>query len=110
MQKNKRLLVVSLLMVLMTIMVLGLRVGYPHHRFIGFVLLSLVWVPLVVSCRINRSLLQQKKIKIKEKTRPFSGDIAKKNKVRASLTNFFKKRRCFTFPRPAETITKEVTP
>ena len=71
MLKNKRLLLITLLLILITVVVLGMRVGYPHHRLIGFILLALGWVPLVASYRINRRLLHAQKSIIKKKTRPF---------------------------------------
>ncbi len=71
MLKNKRLLLITLLLVLATIVVLGMRIGYPHHRLVAFVLLALGWIPLVVSYRINRRLLRVQKAIVKKKTRPY---------------------------------------
>lgn len=71
MLKNKRLLLITVLLVLLTIVVLGMRIGYPHHRLIGLVLLALGWIPLVASYRINRRLLRVQKNIIKKKARPF---------------------------------------
>jgi hypothetical protein len=58
-------------LILITIVVLGMRIGYPHHRLIGFIFLGLGWIPLVASYRINRRLLHVQKTIIKKKTRPF---------------------------------------
>ncbi len=71
MLKNKRLLLITLLLILVTIVVLGMRLGYPYHRWVAFALLALGWIPLVVSYRINRRLLHVQKEIIKKKTRPF---------------------------------------
>ncbi len=71
MLKNKRLLLITLLLILLVVVVLGMRVGYPHHRLVGFILLALGWIPLVVSYRINRRLLRVQKAIVKKKTRPF---------------------------------------
>lgn len=71
MLKNKRLLLVTLLLIIAAIAVLGLRVAYPHHRVLAFLLLAVGWVPIVVSYRINRRLLRLQKKIIKKKTRPY---------------------------------------
>jgi len=71
MLKNKRLLLVTLLFILLAVVVLGMRIGYPHHRWVGLGLLALGWIPLVASYRINRRLLRVQKSLIKKKARPF---------------------------------------
>ncbi|MEN7972559.1 MAG: YiiX/YebB-like N1pC/P60 family cysteine hydrolase [Verrucomicrobiota bacterium] len=71
MLKNKRLLLVTLLLVFAAVVVLGMKIAYPAHRLVAFVLLGLGWIPLVASYRINRRLLRVQKIIIKKKTRPF---------------------------------------
>ncbi|MCF7849022.1 MAG: hypothetical protein K9M45_09245 [Kiritimatiellales bacterium] len=71
MLKNKRLLLVTPLLVVLAGAVLGLKVGYPHHRLWAFILLAAGWIPIMVSYRINRRLLRVRKIIIKKKTRPF---------------------------------------
>jgi len=71
MLKNKRLLLVTLLFVLIAVVVLGMKLAYPEHRLVAFVLLGLGWVPLVASYRINCRLLHVQKAIIKKKTRPF---------------------------------------
>lgn len=71
MLKNKRLLLVTVLLVVLAGAVLGLKAGYPHHRLWAFGLLAAGWIPLVVSYRINRRLLRVQKKIIKKKTRPF---------------------------------------
>ena len=71
MLKNKRLLLLPLLLVLATVVVMGMRIGYPHHRIIGFSLLIVGWIPLFASYRINQRLLHVKKIILKKKARPF---------------------------------------
>ena len=54
MLKNKRLLVLSLLLVLFGGAVLGLKIGYPNQRLIAALFWVVGWIPLVVSYRINR--------------------------------------------------------
>jgi hypothetical protein len=71
MLKNKRLLLVPVALVMLAVVVLGMRIGFPHHRRIGLLLLALGWVPLIVSCRVNRQLLRAHKTVIKQKTRPY---------------------------------------
>lgn len=71
MLKNKRLLLVTLFLVLAAIVVLGMKIAYPWHRAAAFGLLGLGCIPLVVSYRINRRLLHVQKHLIKKKTRPF---------------------------------------
>ena len=71
MLKNKRLLLVTLVMVLAAIVVLGMKIAYPSHRLVAFILLGLGWIPLIVSYRINRRLLHAQKIIIRKKTRPY---------------------------------------
>lgn len=71
MLKNKRLLLVTLLLVLVAIVILGMRIAYPYHRVVAFVLLGLGWVPLIVSYRINHRLLHVQRLIIRKKTRPF---------------------------------------
>jgi hypothetical protein len=68
--KNKRLLLITLALVLATVVVLGMKIGYPLHRLIAFALLGLGWIPLIVSYRINRRLLRVQKHLLKKKTRP----------------------------------------
>lgn len=69
--RNKRLLLVTLLLVLAAIVVLGMRLFYPAHRLTAFALLGLGWIPLIVSYRINRRLLRVQKAIIQKKARPF---------------------------------------
>lgn len=71
MLKNKRLLLVVPVLVLAAIVVLGMKLAYPYHRAVAFVLLGLGWVPIIISYRINRRLLQVQKHLLKKKTRPF---------------------------------------
>lgn len=71
MLKNKRLLWVTLGLVLAATVVVGMRIGYPGHRLIAFILLGLGWIPLIISYHINRRLLQVQKHIIKKKTRPY---------------------------------------
>jgi len=71
MLKNKRLLLVTLFLIVATIVVLGMRIGYPYHRAIAFGLLGLGWIPLVLSYRANQRLLRTQKKILKKKTRPF---------------------------------------
>lgn len=76
MLKNKRLLLVPVVLVAMAVVVLGMRIGFPHHRLIGLLLLALGWVPLVASYRINRRLLRVHKTVIKKKMRPYAPHAA----------------------------------
>lgn len=71
MLKNKRLLLVPAALIVMAVVVLGMRIGFPHHRLIGLLLLALGWVPLIVSYRINRKLLRAHITVIEQKTRPY---------------------------------------
>ena len=71
MLKNKRLLLVPVLLLLVAVVVLGMKIAFPSHRLIALVLLGLGWVPLIVSYRINRRLLRVQKHRIKKKARPF---------------------------------------
>jgi hypothetical protein len=71
MLKNKRLLLIPLLLAVAAIVILGMRIGYPHHRLTAFILLGLGWIPLMISYRINRRLLHVQKQIIRKKTRPF---------------------------------------
>lgn len=61
----------TLALVLAAIVVLGMKIAYPAHRLVGFILLGLGWIPLIVSYQINRRLLRVQKHRIKKKTRPF---------------------------------------
>ncbi|MEN8255719.1 MAG: YiiX/YebB-like N1pC/P60 family cysteine hydrolase [Verrucomicrobiota bacterium] len=70
MLKNKRLLLVTILLVLLAVVVLGMKIAYPAHRLVAFALLGLGWIPLIASYRINRRLLRVQKAIIKKKTRP----------------------------------------
>jgi hypothetical protein len=71
MLKNKRLLLIPVFLVLIAVVVLGMRIAYPHHRLVAFVLLAIGWIPLVASYRINRRLLHVQKTILKQKTRPY---------------------------------------
>ncbi len=71
MLKNKRLLLVTLFLVLAAVVVLGMKIAYPAHRLVAFGLLGLGCIPLVVSYRMNRRLLHVQKVIIRKKTRPF---------------------------------------
>lgn len=71
MLKNKRLLLITLFLILAAVVVLGMKIAYPMHRLAAFVLLGLGWIPLAASYRINRRLLHVQKAVIKKKTRPF---------------------------------------
>lgn len=72
MLKNKRLLLVTLFLVLAAIVVLGMKIAYPAHRQVAFILLGLGWIPLVVSYRINRRRLRAHKFIIRKMTRPYA--------------------------------------
>ena len=41
MLKNKRLLLIPLLLAVAAVVILGMRIGYPHHRLTAFILLGL---------------------------------------------------------------------
>jgi hypothetical protein len=71
MLKNKRLLLVPLLLLVAAIVVLGMKIAFPLHRLIAFILLGLGWISLVISYQINRRLLRVQKHRIKKMTRPF---------------------------------------
>jgi hypothetical protein len=71
MLKNKRLLLITLLLVIVATVVLGMKIAYPMHRLLAFSLLGLGWIPLIVSYRINRRLLNLQKTIVKKKARPF---------------------------------------
>ncbi len=71
MLKNKRLLLITLLLIIMATFVMGLRIAYPYHRLVAFALLGLGWIPIVASYRINRRLLHVERLIIKKKTKPF---------------------------------------
>jgi hypothetical protein len=71
MLKNKRLLLVTFLLIGVAVAVLGLRLFYPFHRLTAFALLGLGWIPLIASYRINRRLLRVHKRIVRKKARPF---------------------------------------
>jgi hypothetical protein len=71
MLKNKRLLLLTLAFILAAVVVLGMKLAYPAHRLVAFILLGLGWIPLIISYRINRRLLHVQKNLLKKKTRPF---------------------------------------
>ncbi|MBN2164067.1 MAG: hypothetical protein JXR25_14225 [Pontiellaceae bacterium] len=71
MLKNKRLLLLTLVLIIAATVVLGMRVAYPYHRLTAFVLLGLGWLPLIASYRMNRQVLRVQKKIIKKKTRPY---------------------------------------
>ena len=71
MLKNKRLLLVTLLLVAVATIQLGMRIGYPYHRLLALLLLGLGWVPLIVSYRINRGVLHAQRIRLKQTIRPY---------------------------------------
>lgn len=75
MLKNKRLLLLTLLLMLAAMGVLGMKIGYPHHRLTTFILLGLGWIPLILSYRINRRLLRVQKALIRKKARPYRPHI-----------------------------------
>ena len=71
MLKNKRLLVLSFLFVILGGAVLGLRIGHPHQRLIAFLVWGAGWVPLVISYRINQRLVRTGKVLLKRKGKPY---------------------------------------
>lgn len=71
MLKNKRLLLVSLLLVLLGGAVLGLNVGYPYHRLFSVLLWGAGWIPLVISYRVNQRLVRAGKVLLKRKAKPY---------------------------------------
>ncbi|MBN2684915.1 MAG: hypothetical protein JXR40_06520 [Pontiellaceae bacterium] len=68
---TKRLLALSVFLVLAAIFVLGLRIAYPAHRTLALILLGLSWLPLFVSYRRNALAMSAGKQRIREKARPF---------------------------------------
>ncbi len=71
MLKNKRLLLVTVALLVAAMVVLGMKIAYPAHRMVAFALLGLGWIPLVLSYRSNRRMLRLQKHLIRKKTRPF---------------------------------------
>jgi len=71
MLQNKRLLLIPLLLIMAATVVLGMRIAYPYHRLVAFVLLGLGWLPIIASYRINRRLLHVERRILKKKTRPY---------------------------------------
>ena len=71
MLKNKRLLLIPLLLIIAATAVLGMRIAYPMHRLVAFILLALGWIPIAVSYQINRRLLRVHKAIVQKKTRPY---------------------------------------
>jgi len=71
MLKNKRLLLLSLLLALLGGAVLGLKVGYPHHRLIAALFWAAGWIPLVISYRVNQRLVRTGKVILKRKGKPY---------------------------------------
>ncbi len=71
MLKNKRLLLITLFLIIAATVVMGMRIAYPYHRLVAFILLGLGWLPIIASYRINRRLLHVERLIIKRKTKPF---------------------------------------
>ena len=71
MLKNKRLLLIPLFLVLAAMVVLGMKIAYPAHRLVAFILLGLGWIPLIVSYRINRRRLRVEQLILRKKARPY---------------------------------------
>ncbi len=71
MLKNKRLLLVSLLLALLGGAVLGLKLGYPRHRLIAALFWVAGWIPLVMSYRMNQRLVRTGKVILKRKGKPY---------------------------------------
>ena len=72
MLKNKRLLLVSLLLVVLGGAVLGLKAGYPNHRLIAALFWVVSWIPLVISYRTNQRLVRTGKVILKRKGKPYA--------------------------------------
>ncbi|HKL22859.1 MAG TPA: hypothetical protein VJ904_13710, partial [Tichowtungia sp.] len=72
MLKNKRLLLISLLLVLLGGALLGLKVGYPNHRLIAALFWVVSWIPLVISWRVNHRLVRTGKVILKRKGKPYA--------------------------------------
>jgi hypothetical protein len=71
MLKNKRLLVVSLLLMVVAGAILGLKIGFPHHRLFAALVWLIGWVPIVISYRINHRLVRTGKVFLKRKAKPY---------------------------------------
>ncbi len=71
MLRNKRLLLIPLVLVLATIAVLGLKIAYPYHRIVAISFLLLGWIPLLYSYQINRRLIRANRLVLRKKTRPY---------------------------------------
>jgi len=69
--KNKRLLWLTVLFVILAIVVLGMKIGYPSHRLLAYGLLACGWIPLIISYQINRRVLKIQQHLLKKKARPF---------------------------------------
>lgn len=75
MLKNKRLLLIPPMLVLFSMVLLGMRIGYPQHRLFAFILLVLGWIPIVISYRINRRLLRTQRLAVTRRIRPFRAHV-----------------------------------
>lgn len=75
MLKNKRILLITVFLVVAATVVLGMKIAYPAHRLVAFILLGLGWIPLIISYRINRRLLHVEKLIVKRTTRPYRPHI-----------------------------------
>ena len=71
MWKNKRLLLVTLLLMTVSSLLLGLKIGYPHHRVLALVVWLGGWIPAAIAYHQNRRRLRVHKAILKKKARPF---------------------------------------
>lgn len=71
MLKNKRLLLIPPVLVLLAVVVLGLRIGYPYHRAVALGLWLLGWVPVLLSYRFNRRLVKTHRLRLWRRLRPY---------------------------------------
>ncbi|MDD2600444.1 MAG: YiiX/YebB-like N1pC/P60 family cysteine hydrolase [Kiritimatiellae bacterium] len=70
MLKNKRLLWITLALLIAAFTVLCSKVGYPHHRVWAFLMFALSLIPVALSYYFNRRILRLGRKIVKKKTRP----------------------------------------
>ncbi|MDA3799324.1 MAG: YiiX/YebB-like N1pC/P60 family cysteine hydrolase [Kiritimatiellae bacterium] len=71
MLKNKRLLLLPILLILIAFVIIGTKAGYPYQRTWAFGVLTLGWIPIAISYYINRKLIRVSQKIVVKKTRPF---------------------------------------
>lgn len=71
MPQHKRLLWITLLLMILSSVVLWLKVGFPHHRAIAVTLWLCGWIPVATAYFFNRRLMGVHQAILKKKARPF---------------------------------------